>query len=91
MIPLPLALSVLLVVLVIAFFVGRTMRPTGLPHSEEEKRRLVAAAEVEAESLKRQAALDAKELAQKARVGDRCRAERAPGGAGETGARDQRA
>ena len=52
----------------IAFFVGRTMRPAGLPHSEEEKRRLIAAAEVEAESLKRQAALEAKELAQKARA-----------------------
>ncbi len=68
MIALPVAISLLLVVLVIAFFVGRTMRPTGLPHSEEEKRRLVAAAEVEAESLKRQAALDAKELAQRARA-----------------------
>ena len=42
--------------------------PAGLPHSEEEKRRLIEAAKVEAESLKRQAALDAKELAQKARA-----------------------
>jgi ribonuclease Y len=68
MIALPLAISLSLVVLVIAFFVGRTMRPAGLPHSEEEKRRLVEAAEVEAESVKRQAALDAKELAQRARA-----------------------
>ena len=41
MIALPVAVSVLLVVLVIAFFAGRTMRPAGLPHSEEEKRRTV--------------------------------------------------
>ena len=52
----------------IAFFVGTTLRPASLPHSEAEKQRLIAAAEVEAESLKRQAALDAKELAQKARA-----------------------
>ena len=68
LIALPVAVSVLLVVLVVAFFAGRTMRPAGLPHSEEEKRRLIAAAEVEADSLKRQAALDAKEPAQKARA-----------------------
>ena len=43
MIALPVAVSLLIVVLVIAFFVGRTMRPAGLPHSEEEKQRLIAA------------------------------------------------
>ena len=68
MIALPAAISLSIVVLVIAFFVGRTMRPAGLPHSEAEKQRLIAAAEVEAESLKRQAALDAKELGAKARA-----------------------
>jgi ribonuclease Y len=68
MIALPVAISLVLVVLVVAFFAGRAIRPAGLPHSEEEKQRLIAAAEVEAESVKRQAALEAKELAEKARA-----------------------
>ena len=46
MIALPVVLSLLIAVLVIAFFVGRTMRPAALPHSEAEKQRLIAAAEV---------------------------------------------
>jgi ribonucrease Y len=65
---LPAAILLITVVLVIGFLAGRTIRPASLPHSEAEKQRLVAAAEVEAESLKRQAALDAKELAGKARA-----------------------
>ncbi len=68
MIGLPVAVSMLIAVLVVAFFVGRTVRPGALPHSEAEKQRLITAAEVEAESLKRQAALDAKELGEKARA-----------------------
>jgi ribonuclease Y len=39
-----------------------------VPQSEQEKQRLIEAARAEAESLKRQAALEAKELAQKARA-----------------------
>ncbi|HEY4395309.1 MAG TPA: Rnase Y domain-containing protein [Polyangia bacterium] len=68
MIGLPAAILLILVVLIIGFLAGRTIRPASLPHSEQEKQRLIEAAEVEAESLKRQAALDAKELAQKARA-----------------------
>ena len=49
MIGLPAAIPLILVVLIIGFLAGRTMRPASLPHSEAEKQRLVAAAEVEAE------------------------------------------
>jgi len=44
------------------------LRAPGLVQTDEEKQRLIEAAKVEGESLKRQAALDAKELAQKARA-----------------------
>ena len=69
MISLGVALPVLLALFVIALVVGRSLRPPALPQSEEEKQRLIEAARSEAESLKRQAALDAKELALKARAG----------------------
>jgi ribonuclease Y len=62
------ALPVLLALFVVALLVGRSLRPPALPQSEEEKQRLIEAARSEAESLKRQAALDAKELALKARA-----------------------
>jgi ribonuclease Y len=68
MIPVTVALPLLVVLFVIAFFIGRLFRPPALPHTEVEKQRLIEAAQTEAESLKRQAALDAKELAQKARA-----------------------
>ena len=68
MIPLGAAVAIAIVGLVVAFWAGRTLRPPPLPHSDAEKQRLIEAARAEADSLKRQAALDAKELAQKARA-----------------------
>ena len=68
MIALPIAISLVVILFVIGFFAGRSVPPASLPHSEEEKKRLIAAAEVEAASLKRQAVLDAQELSQKARA-----------------------
>jgi ribonuclease Y len=68
-IPIAIVVPVLVALFVIAIFVGRSLRAPALPHSEQEKQRLIEAARSEAESLKRQAALDAKELAQKARAG----------------------
>jgi ribonuclease Y len=62
------ALAFVVVAFVIALFTGRALRPPSLPQSDAEKQRLLEAAKAEAESLKRQAALDAKELAQKARA-----------------------
>ncbi|MEO8214061.1 MAG: Rnase Y domain-containing protein, partial [Myxococcales bacterium] len=61
-------IPLLLAVFVVALLVGRALRAPALAQSEEEKQRLIEAAKSEAESLKRQAALDAKELAQKARA-----------------------
>ncbi len=53
----------------IAFFViGRASKPQPVPESEAERQRIVAAAAVEAEALKRQAVLDGKESAQKSRA-----------------------
>jgi ribonuclease Y len=68
MIPVTVALPLLVVLFVVAFYIGRLFRPPALPHTEAEKQRLIEAAQTEADSLKRQAALDAKELAQKARA-----------------------
>jgi ribonuclease Y len=68
MIPIPVAVALLLVVFALAFLVAQKFHPPALPHTEEEKQRLIEAAQAEAESLKRQAVLDAKELAQKARA-----------------------
>jgi ribonuclease Y len=67
-IPTIVVIALVVVVFVIALFTGRALRPPSLPQSESEKQRLLEAAKAEAESLKRQAALDAKELAQRARA-----------------------
>jgi ribonuclease Y len=61
-------IPLLLAVFVIALLVGRALRAPALAQSDEEKQRLIEAAKAEADSLKRQAVLDAKELAQKARA-----------------------
>ena len=61
-------IPLLLAVFVVALLVGRALRAPALAQTDEEKQRLIEAAKTEAESLKRQAALDAKELAQKARA-----------------------
>jgi ribonuclease Y len=61
-------IPLLVVLFVVALLVGRSLHPAALPQSEDEKRRLIEAAKSEAESLKRQAGLDAKEEAQKARA-----------------------
>jgi ribonuclease Y len=66
-IPTYVVIGLVIVVFVIALFVGRALRPPSLPQSDAEKQRLLEAAKAEAESLKRQAVLEAKELAQKAR------------------------
>jgi ribonuclease Y len=66
--PVGLALVVVVLAVAVAFWAGRTLRPPPLPHSEAEKQRLIEAARTEGESLKRQAAMDAKELAEKARA-----------------------
>jgi ribonuclease Y len=63
-----LVVPLLLAVFVVALLVGRALRAPALAQTDEEKQRLIDAAKAEAESLKRQAALDAKELAQKARA-----------------------
>ena len=68
MIPAVVALPLLVVSFVIAFFVGKSFRGAAVPPSETEKQRLIEAAQAEAESVKRQAVLEAKELAQKARA-----------------------
>jgi ribonuclease Y len=67
-IPTIVAAALVVVAFVIALFVGRALRPPSLPQSDAEKQRLLEAARAEAESLKRQAVLEAKELEQKARA-----------------------
>jgi ribonuclease Y len=61
-------LPLLLAVFVVALLVGRALRAPALAQTEDDKQRMVEAAKAEAESLKRQAVLDAKEVAQKARA-----------------------
>ncbi|MDB4983167.1 MAG: hypothetical protein JWM82_3919, partial [Myxococcales bacterium] len=68
MIPVTVAAALVVVAFVIALYVGRALRPPALPQSDAEKQRLLDASKTEAESLKRQAVLDAKELAHKARA-----------------------
>jgi ribonuclease Y len=68
MIPVTVALPLLVVLFVIALYVGQRLRPAALPQSDAEKQRLLEAAKAESESLKRQAVLEAKDLAQKARA-----------------------
>jgi ribonuclease Y len=60
--------AAVVVIFVIALFIGRALRPPSLPQTDAEKQRLLEAAKAESESLKRQAVLEAKELAQKARA-----------------------
>jgi ribonuclease Y len=52
---------------VVAFLLGRMSKPDAVPESEEERNRLLAAATSEADAIKRQAAVEAKEGAQKLR------------------------
>jgi len=52
---------------VVAFLLGRMSKPDAVPESEEERKRLLAAAAGEGEAIKRQAAVEAKEAAQKIR------------------------
>src|SRR6185436_5490388 len=68
MIPVAIVLPMLVVLFVVALYVGQRLRPSALPQSDVEKQRLLEAAKAESESLKRQAVLDAKELEQKARA-----------------------
>ena len=51
-----------------AFFLGRASKPDAVPQTEEERQRALAAARAEADSIRRQAALEAKEAAQKIRT-----------------------
>jgi ribonuclease Y len=52
---------------VVAFLLGRISKPDAVPESEEERKRVLDAATSEAEALKRQALVEAKEGAQKIR------------------------
>ena len=67
MIPLGVA-ALCAIALLVGLIVGRVLRPAQLPQTEQEKQRLIEAAKAEAESRKRQAVLEARELAQKARA-----------------------
>jgi ribonuclease Y len=67
-VPVTILIPLILAALAVGFFVGRGLRVPALVQSDAEKQSLIEAAKNEAESLKRQAALDAKELAQKARA-----------------------
>jgi ribonuclease Y len=51
-----------------AFFLGRASKPDAVPESEMERQRALAAAHAEADGIRRQAALEAKEAAQKIRA-----------------------
>src|SRR5512145_2022727 len=52
---------------IVAFLLGRSSKPDSVPESEEERKRVLAAAESEADAIKRQAEVGAKEAAQKLR------------------------
>jgi ribonuclease Y len=52
---------------IVAFLLGRSSKPDSVPESEEERKRVLAAAESEADAIKRQAEVGAKEAAQKMR------------------------
>jgi ribonuclease Y len=54
-----------LVAAIVSYFVGRATHPPALPESEEDRRRLLGAAEAEAEALRRQATVEAQESAQR--------------------------
>ena len=51
-----------------AFLLGRASKPDAVPQTEEERQRALAAAHAEADAIRRQAALEAKEAAQKIRA-----------------------
>jgi len=51
-----------------AFFLGRMSKPDAVPQTEEERQRALAAARAEADAIRRQAAVEAKEAAQKIRA-----------------------
>src|ERR1700690_1863338 len=51
-----------------AFFLGRASKPNAVPQTEAERQRALAAAHAEADAIRRQAALEAKEAAQKIRA-----------------------
>jgi ribonuclease Y len=52
---------------IVAFLLGRSSKPDSMPESEEERKRVLAAADSEADAVKRQAGIEAKEAAQKLR------------------------
>ena len=52
---------------VVAFLLGRMSKPDAVPESEEERNRVLAAATSEADAIKRQATVEAKEGVQKLR------------------------
>ncbi len=52
---------------IVAFLLGRSSKPDSVPESEEERKRVLAAADSEAIAIKRQAEIEAKEAAQKLR------------------------
>ena len=52
----------------LAFVIGRASKPAPIPESEAEKQRVLAAARADADSIKREAAVQAKETAQKIRA-----------------------
>ncbi len=51
----------------VAFLFGRQSKPHAIPESEEERKRVLDAAGSEADAIKRQAVVEAKEVAQKVR------------------------
>jgi ribonuclease Y len=51
----------------VAFLLGRSSKQDSVPESEEERKRVIAAAESEADAIKRHAEIEAKEAAQKLR------------------------
>jgi len=68
MISIAVVVPLLLAVFVVALLVGRMLRAPALEQSDAERQRLIEAAQSEGEALKRKAALDAREAAQKARA-----------------------
>ncbi len=52
---------------VVAYLLGRSSKPDSVPESEQERKRVLSAAESEADAIKRQAGIEAKEAAQKLR------------------------
>jgi ribonuclease Y len=61
------AILAALVTGVVAFLLGRQSKPDAVAESEEDRKRALAAAGSEADAIKRQAVVEAKEVAQKVR------------------------